>query len=105
MTACRIISVGAALSLVPLAGAADVTLRNAQQSVVVHESDGSYEIVSESLHHTALHARVGANLNHQWITSSDYPRHQAQQSAFTDALGRGSQVTVQCTGLAARPDL
>ena len=105
LTVHRVLAVCGTLCLVQTARTADVALHNPQQSVVVHDGDGSYEIVDETSHLTVIHARVGANLNHHWVTSSDYPQHRTQQSAFEDALGKGHQVTVQCTGTASQPDL
>ena len=96
-------AMAALLSLAPLAQAADTTLRNAKQFVLVHASDGSYEIGQET--HAALHARVAVEVDHRWITSSDYPQHQVVESAFEDALGHGQQATVQCSGLPSQPDL
>ncbi len=92
-------------SLITQARAADLTLRNQQQEVIVHASDGSYEIRDNALHHAVLHARVGAQLDHHWTTCSDYPDHQPQSSSFSDALGAGHQIAVSCTGLAGKPDL
>ena len=46
-----------------------------------------------------------AQVDHQWLRSSDYPRHQASESTFEDDLGSGRQVTVTCSGLDAKPDL
>ncbi len=50
-------------------------------------------------------SRVAAQIDHQWLRSSDYPRHQASESTFTDELGSGRAVTVTCTGLEGKADL
>lgn len=92
-------------SLAQQARAADLTLHNQQQEVVVHAADGSWEILDNTLHHAVIHARTGAQLDHRWTTCSDYPTHQTDLSAFTDALGTGHQIIVRCTGLAGKPDL
>lgn len=98
-----IAAVATILSLAQLAHAADTTLRNEKQFVRVHSSDGSYEIGQEN--RTAIHARVAVSVDHNWVTSSDYPQHQIGESSFDDALGRGHEATVQCSGLPSRPDL
>src|SRR5579864_2948664 len=50
-------------------------------------------------------SRVAAQVNHEWLRSSDYPRHQASESAFTDELGSGRAVTVTCGGLEGKAEL
>ena len=52
-----------------------------------------------------LRSRVAAQVDHQWLRSSDYPRHQASESTFEDDLGPGQEVTVTCSGLDDKPDL
>jgi alpha-galactosidase len=87
------------------ASADDVALRNQyHQAVIVHSGDGSYEIRDESARRTLIHSRIAAEIDHTWVTSSDYPQHSIDQSTFEDALGMGHQVCVKFTGL-SRPDL
>jgi len=52
-----------------------------------------------------VQARTGAEVDHRWLRSSDYPRHAVQQSSFSDALGSGTELQVTCSGLSAEPDL
>ncbi|MGC1450576.1 MAG: PKD domain-containing protein [Candidatus Sulfotelmatobacter sp.] len=79
-------------------------LTNDELSLAVNAQEGSYQL---SLHggQPVLTSRVGAQVDHQWLHSSDYPRHQASESTFEDDLGSGRQVTVICSGLDAKPDL
>ena len=79
-------------------------LTNDEISLTVNAQEGSYRL---SLHdgQVVLSSRVGAQVDHQWLRSSDYPRHQAAESTFEDDLGSGRQVTVTCSGLDAKPDL
>ena len=79
-------------------------LMNEELSLTVNAQEGSYQL---SLHdgQPVLRSRVGAQVDHQWLRSSDYPRHQASESTFEDDLGSGRQVTVTCSGLDAKPDL
>ena len=79
-------------------------LTNDQLSLTVNAQEGSYQL---SLHtgQPVLRSRVAAQVNHQWLRSSDYPRHQASESSFEDDLGSGRQVTVTCSGLEGKPDL
>ena len=79
-------------------------LRNDQLSLTVNAQEGSYQL---SLHdgQPVLRSRVAAQVDHQWLRSSDYPRHQAAESTFEDDLGPGQEVTVTCSGLDGKPDL
>src|SRR5262245_12022693 len=52
-----------------------------------------------------VQARTGAEVDHRWLRSSDYPRHAVKQSSFSDALGSGTELQVTCSGLSAEPDL
>ncbi|HEY1656768.1 MAG TPA: PKD domain-containing protein [Candidatus Sulfotelmatobacter sp.] len=81
-------------------------LTNDALSLTINAQDGSYQL-SLSLHdgRTALRSGVGAQVDHQWLRSSDYPRHKSSESTFEDDLGSGREVTVTCSGLSGRPDL
>ncbi len=91
------------LCLAQLAHAADTTLRNRLEFVIVHSGDGSYEIGQEN--RSVIHARVAVRVDHNWVTSSDYPQHHVAESSFDDTLGHGREVTVQCSGFPSRPEL
>jgi alpha-galactosidase len=79
-------------------------LTNDALSLTVNAQEGSYQL---SLHdgQQVLRSRVAAQVDHQWLRSSDYPRHQASESSFEDELGTGRQVTVICRGVEGKPDL
>ncbi len=79
-------------------------LANDKLSLTVSAQDGSYQLGVRGAQ-PVLKARVGAQVDHQWLRSSDYPRRQASESAFNDGLGSGRQVTVTCSGLDGKPDL
>jgi alpha-galactosidase len=80
-------------------------LRNSWLTVSVRDSDGSFELRAEGLRDPVLTARVGAEINHQWIFSSDYPKPQVVESAFHDALGQGRQLEVSFSQAAGHPNL
>jgi hypothetical protein len=67
--------------------------------------DGSFALRAEGLSAPVLTARVGAEIDHQWVSSTDYPKHQIAASEFRDVLGQGRQLQVWFTGLAGKPDL
>ncbi len=73
-------------------------------SVVVRPSDGTYEIQTGNGGHTVMHARVAAEIDHKWIRSTDYPKHEISHSTFEDALGHGKKITVTSSGLPTFPD-
>ncbi len=82
-------------------------LTNDQLSLKVNAPDGSYQLSLPGAPdgQPVLRSSVAAEVDHHWIRSSDYPRHQASESPFQDYLGSGQQVTVTCSGLDGKPDL
>lgn len=93
-------------SLLRLPGYSQTTsFKNRWLSVSVRPQDGSFELRAEGLRDPVFVARVGAEVNHQWLWSNDYPKHQASASTFQDALGSGHQVEVSSAGDADKPVL
>ncbi|MGH7869003.1 MAG: alpha-galactosidase, partial [Candidatus Dormibacteraceae bacterium] len=80
-------------------------IQNAALSVQVRPNDGSYQITSKALRRAVLASRVGVEINHLWLLSTSYPRHQAADSTFQDELGSGHLLTVTYSGLEGKPDL
>jgi alpha-galactosidase len=74
-------------------------------SVAVQPSDGTYDIRTGNGGHSVFHARVAAEIDHKWVKSTDYPKHEIAQSNFEDALGHGRKITVTSSGLPKLPDL
>jgi alpha-galactosidase len=79
-------------------------LTNDDLSLTVNAQEGSYQLSSHD-GQPVLRSRVAAQVDHQWLRSSDYPQHKAAESTFEDDLGSGRQVTVTCSGLDGKPDL
>ena len=88
----------------PFPSSAQVELKN-EGLLVKISADGSYTIAAKGAVSPAIRARISAEVDHHWITSSDYSKHAIADSDFVDTLGRGHQATVRCTGLPHRPDL
>jgi len=65
--------------------------------------DGSYEISASD--RPIIRAGVAAEVDHHWIRSSDYPKHEVAESTFEDTLGSGHEATVAFTGAPNQPDL
>ena len=74
-------------------------------SVVVQPGDGTYDVRTGNGGHTIFHAKVAAEIDHRWIKSTDYPKHEITQSNFEDAFGYGRKITVTSSGLPKLPDL
>ena len=74
-------------------------------SVVVQASDGTYEIRTGASARGVIHARAAAEIDHKWIRSTDYPKHEISQTTFSDALGQGKEITVTSSGISNFPNL
>ena len=92
---------GALIVAVPCAAQ---QLTNDKLSLTVDAQAGSYQLRVRG-GQPIFTSRVAAQVNQQWLRSSEYPRHQASESTFTDELGSGRAVTVTCTGLEGKADL
>ena len=79
-------------------------LTNDKLTLAANAQDGSYQLAVQG-GQAVFTSRVSAEIDHQWLRSSDYPHHQASESAFTDELGPGRKVTVTCTGIAGKAEL
>jgi len=65
---------------------------------------GTYKVATTE-GQVVFEARVGAEIDHQWVRSTDYSRCQSVLSSYRDALGTSRQLTVTCGGLGGKPDL
>jgi alpha-galactosidase len=74
-------------------------------SVVVQPGNGTYEIQTANGGYSVIQARVAAEIDHKWVRSTDYPKHEISQSNFEDALGHGKKIAVISSGLPNLPDL
>lgn len=81
------------------------SLQNATLGVQVRARDGAYEILSRGSSRPVLISRIGAEIDHQWLWSTDYSVHGVSESAFKDVLGMGRELEVRFHGLDGRPDL
>ena len=74
-------------------------------AVSVDSLNGSYAIFDPVSDKPIVHASVGAQVDHRWIRSSDYPEHSIQRDSVTDDLGPQERITITNHGLAGQPDL
>jgi alpha-galactosidase len=105
LTACGLMLVGGCLGSSDPARALQVAAHLDGFSVVVQPSDGTYEIQTGIGGHRVVHARVAAEIDHKWVKSTDYPKHEISQTTFEDALGHGEKIRVTSSGLPNFPDL
>ncbi len=103
-----ILAVGWTASFIcPAASRAEeaVAVHNQSLHITVRGHDGAFELWSAELRKPILAARIGAEVDHHWIWSSDYPKHRTTTSTFQSPLGSGHQAEVSFTGLVGKPDL
>jgi hypothetical protein len=81
------------------------SIHNEQLTVWVNTRDGSYSIQAKGLEQPVLVAQAGAEIDHQWVRSSEYPKQLAEASTFQDDLGNGHAIRITYSGLAGKPDL
>jgi alpha-galactosidase len=86
-------------------GQTTAPLQNRWLTLTVRPNDGSFELRAQALKDPVLAARVGAEVDHHWLSSSDYPNHQITASTFQSALGAGHQLETLFSGLAGKPNL
>jgi alpha-galactosidase len=79
-------------------------LANDKLSLAVNVQDGSYQLAVRG-GQPVFASRVGAQVDHEWLRSSDYPQHQVSESTFNDELGSGREIAVTCKGLTGKADL
>jgi alpha-galactosidase len=89
------------------AGAAPTAakIESAKLAIEADQKAGTYTIQSKENPRVVITAGVAARVNHRWLRASDYPRHEIQESTYTDDSGAGSQLTITYSGLSGQPDL
>ena len=73
-------------------------------SLSVNAKDGMYQLALRG-GQPIFTSRAAAEIDHEWLRSTDYPRHVVSESRFTDDLGAGRTITVTNSGLQGKPDL
>ncbi len=79
-------------------------LTNDRLTLTLDAQAGSYQLALRT-GQPIFSSRVAAQVDHQWLHSSEYPHHQASQSTFTDDVGSGRTITATCSGLEGKVDL
>jgi hypothetical protein len=94
--------IAVALMVIPPCAAQQLT--NDNLSLTVNAKDGAYLLAVRG-GQPIFTSGVAAQVNHQWLRSTDYPRHQVSESTFSDELGSGRAITVTNSGLQGKADL
>ncbi|MGA8231288.1 MAG: PKD domain-containing protein [Candidatus Acidiferrales bacterium] len=79
-------------------------LANDALSVSVDAKAGTFQLAAHG-GQTLFTSLAAAQVDRQWLRSTDYPRHVATESTFTDDLGSGRAITTTNSGLPDKPDL
>jgi len=91
-------------ALIVLTPGAAQEFKNDKLSVTVSSQDGSYQLVVRG-GQRILTSSVAAQVDRQWLRSSEFPSHRVSESRFTDELGSGRSITVACEGLEGKVGL
>jgi len=91
-------------ALILIAPCAAQRLGNDALAVSVNAKVGTFQIALQA-GRPVFTSRVAAQVNHDWLRSSDYPHHAASESKFADDLGPGRMITVTNSGLPGKADL
>jgi alpha-galactosidase len=91
-------------ALILIASSTAQQLANDKLALTVNAKDGTYQLAVRG-GQPIFTSRVGALVNHEWLRSTDYPRHTASEYKFTDDLGSGRTISVTNSGLAGKADL
>jgi len=105
LLACVLIQAEGSLGVSRQTRTSQLTAPSDGLSVVVPPSNGTYEIQTGPRGRGVVFARVAAEVDHKWVRSTDYPKHEISQSTFEDALGHGKNIRVTSSGLSNLPDL
>ncbi len=79
-------------------------LANDKLSVSVNAQDGTYQLAMRG-GQSIFTGGVSAQVNHEVLHSTDYPRHVASESNFADDLGSGKTITFTNSGLPHKANL
>ncbi len=93
-----------AAALMGITPCAAQQLTNDKLSLGVNAKEGTYQLAVRG-GQPIFTSRVAAQVDHGWLRSTDYPRHQASESTFGDELGSGRAITVTNSGLPGKADL
>jgi hypothetical protein len=74
-------------------------------TVSLRNNRAIYEVRHSKLEKPVFAARVGLEVDHQWLWSTDYPDSHVAAASFTDQLGSGHKLEIALTGGAKKLQL
>jgi len=80
-------------------------ISNQALTVSLINEDTAFAVHGVGLEGKVFSARVGAEVDHQWLSSADYPSRKAVVSTGKDQLGPLHRIVVTLSGAAGRPDM
>jgi alpha-galactosidase len=101
---CSVAIATAFQALILVAPCAAQQLGNDTLSVSVNAKEGTYQLAVRG-GQPIFTSHAAAQVNREWLHSSDYPRHVASETGFADDLGSGRAITVTNSGLPGKADL
>lgn len=87
------------------AGTSSTEISNSALTVSLRNKGAMYEVKGRGLEKAVFSGRVGAQVDHQWLWSTEYPQSHIAASEFRDQLGSGRRLEVTFTGAANKPEL
>ena len=87
------------------AEAAPDQISNRVLTVSLRKGGAVYELKARALQNPVLASRIGAEVDHHWLWSTDYPHADIATSTFSDQLGPAHRLQVTFSGNGNRPDL
>jgi hypothetical protein len=87
------------------AEAAPDQISNSVLTVSLRKGGAVYELKERALQNPVLASRIGAEVDHQWLWSTDYPHADIATSTFSDQLGHAHRLQVTFSGNGKKPDL
>src|SRR5579883_91256 len=83
----------------------EATLHNQSISVSLGARGATFRLSAKGLRDAVFSSRVGVEVDHRWIWSTDYPVTKITRSRVQDTMGSVHRITVELSGLANKPEL
>ncbi len=80
-------------------------IANQDISSLLNNRGATFQLSAKGLTTPVFTSRVGAEIDYQWLWSTDYPTRTVTQSSSQDVLGNVHRITVRLSGLPGKPEL
>jgi alpha-galactosidase len=87
------------------AGATNAEISTHALTVSLRNKGAIYELKAQGLEKPVLTARVGVQVDHRWLWTTEYPQPKIVSADFHDQLGSGHRFEIAFSGSATKPDL